>query len=165
MPETTTILFYVFALLTVGFAFIVVFTENVIYSAVSLFASLLGIAGLYVLLHADFLAITQVMIYIGGILILLIFGIMLTSRITNAEIRTTNLGSVPALILSAGVLAILLLVIMKTKWVVKPFEMKEETVRQIGTIMLSEYLLPFEIASIVLLIALIGAAMYARKQD
>jgi NADH-quinone oxidoreductase subunit J len=165
MPETTTILFYVFALLTVGFAFIVVFTENVIYSAVSLFASLLGIAGLYVLLHADFLAITQVMIYIGGILILLIFGIMLTSRITNAEIRTTNLGSIPALILSAGVLAILLLVIMKTKWVVKPSEMKEETVRQIGTIMLSEYLLPFEIASIVLLIALIGAAMYARKQD
>ncbi|HPS64909.1 MAG TPA: NADH-quinone oxidoreductase subunit J [Ignavibacteria bacterium] len=159
MPETTTILFYLFAFLTVGFAFIVVFSENVIYSAVSLFGSLFGVAGLYVLLRADFLALTQVMIYIGGILILLIFGIMLTSRITNAEIRTTNLGSIPAGLISAGVL------IINTKWSIKPEILKEETIRQIGTLMLTDFLLPFEIASIVLLIALVGAAMYARKND
>ncbi len=165
MPETTTILFYLFAFLTVGFAFIVVFSENVIYSAVSLFGSLFGVAGLYVLLRADFLALTQVMIYIGGILILLIFGIMLTSRITNAEIRTTNLGSIPAGLISAGVLVILVNIIINTKWSIKPEILKEETIRQIGTLMLTDFLLPFEIASIVLLIALVGAAMYARKND
>ncbi len=165
MPDITTILFYLFAFLTVGFAFIVVFTENVIYSAVALFGSLLGVAGLYVLLNADFLAITQIMIYIGGILVLIIFGIMLTSRITNAEIRTSNLGPIPAFLATVAVLAILIYVIITTKWLVKTPIENEETIRQIGTLMLSTYLLPFEIASIVLLIALIGAAMYSRKKD
>ena len=90
---------------------------------------------------------------------------MLTSRITNAEIRTSNLGPIPAFLSTIAVLAILIYVIITTKWSIKTPIENEETIRQIGTLMLSTYLLPFEIASIVLLIALIGAAMYSRKKD
>jgi NADH-quinone oxidoreductase subunit J len=140
-----------------------VFAKNVIYSAVSLFVSLLGTAALYLLLRADFLALTQVMVYIGGILILLIFGIMMTTRITDAEIKTTNLSSIPAMFVSAGVFVILIIVLLTTKWNINPPVENDVTVNQIGNLLLSTYLLPFEIASVLLLVALMGAAMYARK--
>ena len=164
MPDINTILFYIFAFLIVSFSFIVVFAKNVIYSAVSLFVSLFCTAALYLLLRADFLALTQVMVYIGGILILLIFGIMMTTRITDAEIKTTNLSSVPAMFVSAGVFVILIIVLLSTKWNINPPVENDVTVNQIGNLLLSTYLLPFEIASVLLLIALMGAAMYARKK-
>ncbi|MEK6571394.1 MAG: NADH-quinone oxidoreductase subunit J, partial [Bacteroidota bacterium] len=73
------IVFYVFALVTVVSAFVVVFSKNIVHSAFSLLFTFFGVAGLYVLLNADFLAVTQLLIYVGGILILLLFGVMLTS--------------------------------------------------------------------------------------
>ncbi|MBN1632725.1 MAG: NADH-quinone oxidoreductase subunit J [Ignavibacteria bacterium] len=164
MPDINTILFYIFAFLIVSFSFIVVFAKNIIYSAVSLFVTLFGTAALYILLRADFLAITQVMVYIGGILILLIFGIMMTTRITDSEIKTTNLSSVPAVFVSAGVFVILIIVLLTTKWNINPPVENDVTVNRIGNLLLTTYLLPFEIASVVLLIALMGAAMYARKK-
>ena len=164
MPDINTIIFYVFAFLIVAFSFIVVFAKNVIYSAASLFVSLFGTAVLYILLRADFMAITQVMVYIGGILILLIFGIMMTTKVTDAEITTSNIGSIPAMFVSAGVFVILIIVLLTTKWNIKTPVENDVTVNQIGNLLLSTYLLPFEIASIVLLVSLMGAAMYARKK-
>ena len=76
------LIFWFIALMTIISASIVVLSNNLIYSAVSLLFTLLGIAGLYVFLWADFIAITQILIYVGGILVLIIFGIMLTHRIT-----------------------------------------------------------------------------------
>ena len=81
--ELFDIVFYLFAFITVVSAFIVVFSKNIIYSAFSLLFAFVGVAGLYVLLYADFLAITQVMIYVGGILVLLLFGVMLTSKLIS----------------------------------------------------------------------------------
>ncbi len=163
MPELTTILFYIFALITVGFAIIVVSTKNVMYSAISLFMSLFGIAALFLLLRADFLALTQIMVYIGGILVLLIFGIMLTTKITDAEIRTSNLSYIPAAFFTTGIFVILIFVLYFTKWKQKTPIQNEETISQIGKAFLSTHVLPFEIASIVLLVALIGAIMFSRK--
>lgn len=164
MPDITTILFYVFSFLVVSFAFIVVFAKNVIYSAVALFVSLFFTAGLYILLRADFIALTQLLLYIGGILVLLIFGIMLTTRITDAEIRTKNLSYIPAALVASGIFIIMMVVILTTKWNIYKEIPTDETISHIGKLLLSTYLLPFEIASVVLLIALIGAAMYARKK-
>ena len=158
-----TILFYIFAIAIIASAVVVVTAKNIIYSAVSLFITLFFIAGLYVLLNADFIAITQIMVYIGGILILLIFGIMLTSKITDVELTTSNLSAVPAIIFTVGITTIIIFVILTTKWNTKPPAVMTETISQIGKLMLTTYLLPFEIASIVLLVALIGSAMYSRK--
>ncbi len=162
MPITT-ILFYVLAFIIVVSAVMVVFNKNVIHSAFALFFTLFAISGIYVLLKADFIAITQIMVYVGGILILLIFGVMLTTKITNVELKTKNLNVIPSVIFSLGIVTILIFIIFSTKWNIKQAVENEETITHIGKALLSTYLLPFEIASVVLLVALIGSAMFARK--
>lgn len=159
----TVVLFYIFALITIGSAVFLVTTKNIMYSAVALFISLFSIAILYILLRADFIAVTQVMVYVGGILVLLLFGIMLTRKVTEVDITTTTLNMIPSIIFAVGITAILVVLMLTTKWNMKAPLNNEATVNQIGKMMLSGYLLPFEVASIVLLVALIGAAMYARK--
>lgn len=158
-----TILFYIFALLTITSAVFLVSTRNIMYSAMALFVTLLSIAALYLLLRADFIAITQIMVYVGGILILLLFGIMLTHRITSVDIKTNNLNVIPAVIFTVGITAIIIVIMLTTKWRITIPMQNETTIGEIGRQLLSSYLLPFEIASIVLLVALIGSAMYARK--
>jgi len=162
MPYTT-ILFYVLALIIVVSAVMVVFNKNVVHSAFSLFFTLFAISGIYVLLKADFIALTQIMVYVGGILILLIFGVMMTTKVTNVELKTKNLNTIPSLVFSIGIVTILIFVIFSTKWNIRMGLESEETITQIGIMLLSKYLLPFEIASIVLLVALIGSAMFARR--
>ena len=162
MPYTT-ILFYVLAFIIVVSAVMVVFNKNVVHSAFSLFFTLFAISGIYVLLKADFIALTQIMVYVGGILILLIFGVMMTTKVTNVELKTKNLNTIPSLVFSIGIVTILIFVIFSTKWNIRLGLDSEETVTQIGIMLLSKYLLPFEIASIVLLVALIGSAMFARR--
>ncbi|RPI18187.1 MAG: NADH-quinone oxidoreductase subunit J [Ignavibacteriae bacterium] len=158
------IIFYVFAVLTVVSAGVVVFSRNIIYSAFALLFTFTGVAGIYVLLNADFIAITQLLIYVGGIMILLIFGVMLTTNVTNVEITTQTLKALPATIVVAIVSALLVSTMVSTKWAVKdPISVESTTINQIGELLLTKYLLPFEIASIVLLIAMMGAAFLARK--
>lgn len=159
----STVLFYIFALVTIGSAVYLVTTKNIMYSAVALFISLFSIAVLYILLRADFIAITQIMVYVGGILILLLFGIMLTRKVTNVDITSNALNVIPSVIFAVGITTILIIIMLTTKWNLKAPLNNEATVNQIGKMMLTGYLLPFEIASIILLVALIGAAMYARK--
>jgi NADH-quinone oxidoreductase subunit J len=158
------IIFYVFAVLTVGSAGVVVFSRNIVYSAFALLFTFSGVAGIYVLLNADFIAITQLLIYVGGIMILLIFGVMLTADVTNVEVTTQTLKALPATIIVAIVSALLVSTVLSTKWITKePVPVDTTTVNQIGELLLTKYLLPFEIASIVLLVAMMGAAFLARK--
>jgi len=159
------IVFWFFVALTIISAFSVVLTKNLVYAAISLLVTFLGVASMYVFLWADFLAGTQVMIYIGGILILLLFGIMLTHRITSVRISHANVqrgvGAAVVLVLFAG----LIWMINITPWKLEPAIEPEQTVETIGTLLMTDFLLPFEVASVLLLGALIGAAVLARKDD
>ena len=156
--------FFLFALITIVSAFIVVFSRSIIYAAFSLLFTFFGVAGLYVLLQADFLAVTQVLIYVGGILVLLLFGVMLTSKVVNVELKTGTIHTVPALILVAIVAGTFAGLFYSTwKGASAPAAGVTSTIRPIGELLMTGYLLPFEIASVVLLIALIGAAMMARR--
>ena len=159
------IVFYVFAFITVASAFIVVFSRNIIYSAFSLLFTFFGVAGLYVLLQADFLAVTQVLIYVGGILVLLLFGVMLTNKVVNVEIKTGTLHTIPALILVAVVAGSLSGLFYST-WrnVGTPAPTMTTTTKTLGEMLMTSYVLPFEIASVILLVALIGAAFIARRE-
>jgi NADH-quinone oxidoreductase subunit J len=159
------LVFYVFAFITIVSAFIVVFSKNVIYSAFSLLFTFFGVAGLYVLLQADFLAVTQILIYVGGILVLMLFGLMLTNKVVNVEIKTGTVQTVPALILVAIVAGTLAGLFYST-WRSAGSSMitLPPTTRTLGEMLMTSYLLPFEIASIVLLVSLIGAAMTARRK-
>ncbi len=156
-------MFYMFAALTIASAGVMVFSRSVIYSAVGLLFTFFGVAGIYVLLAADFVAVAQVMIYVGGILVLLLFGVMLSQRVTGVNMRTETLQTVPAAIVAVGVLFILFRVISKTEWLVKAKTTFEPTTAKLGTLLMTDYLIPFEIVSVLLLGALIGAAFIARK--
>lgn len=157
--------FYLFAFITVFSAFIVVFSKNIMYAAFSLLFTFFGVAGLYALLHADFLAVTQLLIYVGGILVLMLFGVMLTNRVVSVDIKTGSLQTVPALIvvaIVAGSLSGLFYSTWKTAGA-QPSTISTTT-SGIGELLMTTYLLPFEIASVILLVALIGAAMIARRE-
>ena len=162
--ELYSIVFYVFAFITLGSAFIVVFSRNIIYSVFSLLFTFFGVAGLYVLLNADFLAVTQILIYVGGILVLLLFGVMLTNRVINVDIKTSTVQTVPALLVVALVAGSLSGMFYST-WsgAAAPPTTLKTTTPALGELLLTTYLLPFEIASVLLLVALIGAAFMSRR--
>jgi len=164
----TEIVFWFFAILTIGSACVVVFSRNMIYAVFSLLFTFFGVAGIYVLLNADFLAVTQIMIYIGGILVLLIFGIMLTSNITGVDIKSGQTGKIQmffAGIFSLIVIVGLIFIALTTKWYsVVPSAEVYSTIELIGKSLLTNYLLAFESASVLLLIAIIGAALIARRK-
>jgi NADH:ubiquinone oxidoreductase subunit 6 (subunit J) len=152
------------ALLTVGSALVVVLSRDLIYSVFSLLFTFFGVAMLYVLLGADFLAATQVMIYVGGILILLLFGVMLTQKLYNLNLKTEVIQFIPGVLISAGAFATLAWVGWMTPWPQVANRVLLPTTAAIGSQFLRDYLLPFEIASVLLLIALIGAAMLVRRR-
>jgi NADH-quinone oxidoreductase subunit J len=158
------VVFYVFAVLTVLSAGVVVLARSLIYSAFALLFTFFGVAGLYVLLGADFLAATQLLIYVGGILVLLLFGVMLTHKLYDLDLRSEVTQFLPGLIVASGLFAILTVTAFRTQWTVGAGRMPSPTTREIGQLFLSQYLLPFEAASILLLVALMGAAMIVRRK-
>ncbi|MFA6234610.1 MAG: NADH-quinone oxidoreductase subunit J [Bacteroidota bacterium] len=161
-----TILFYVFAALTILPAFVVVFSRSLIYAAFSLLFTFMGVAGLYVLLSADFVAVAQIMVYIGGIMILLVFGVMLTRRATDVEIGTSMMKTMPALIVVGFALGTLVVVLTGAKWLqVENQPQIQGTSLEIGELLMTTFVLPFEVAGILLLVAVMGAALIARKPE
>src|SRR5580704_17357648 len=110
------IVFYGLFVLTVGSAAITAFSRNIVYSAFALFGSFAGVAGIYILLGADFLFIIQIFIYIGGILVVTIFAVMLTQGIAEVNVSNRAVGLVPALITTIAAGAVMLYAIMRTPW-------------------------------------------------
>jgi NADH-quinone oxidoreductase subunit J len=172
-----TILFYAFALAAVGAAAAVALSRNIVRSAFSLLASLLGVAGLYVLAGSDFLAGIQLLIYVGGILVLILFAVMLTHRIADVRLSNASAPGPLAVLVALLVLLVLGLAVGGTIWPVAPAAAGADAlsaaaaaapsppqVRAIGERLGMEDLFAFEIASVLLLAALIGAAHLARKE-
>ena len=162
--EISTAIFYLVAAVTVGSAAMVAFSRNIIHSAFSLLGTFAGVAGLYVFLGADFVAGVQVLVYVGGILVLILFAVMLTHRITDVQITNRAAGRLPALVVVAILFALLVQSIGETAWAKAKEVVYKATTGSIGDLFLGDYLLPFELASLVLLAALIGAVVIARQE-
>jgi len=168
------VVFYVLALIVVGSAGVVVLARSLIYSAFALLFTFFGVAGLYVLLGADFLAATQLIVYVGGILVLLLFGVMLTHKLYDLELKTEVTQFSPGIIIAGGTVGILAWpfgwpfgyygLLFKAQWAVGSGRPPAPTTKEIGQLFMGQYLLPFEAASILLLVALIGAAMIVRRR-
>ena len=160
------ICFYGFALLTVVSAIITVTHRNIMYTAFGLMFAFFGVAGIYVLLNADFLAVTQILVYIGGILVLLVFGVMLTNSMTKVDIKTSTLATLPSAIIVAALAGTMFGLFWNTQWFNGGVQHQqiETTTKTLGQLLLTDFLLPFEIASVVLLVSIIGAAIIARKE-
>src|SRR5690349_19642991 len=162
--SVSTAVFYLIALITVISAGMVAFSRNIIYSAFSLLGTFMGVAGLYVFLGADFVAAVQLLIYVGGILVLILFAVMLTHRITDVQVTNRAAGRIPALIIIGALIYLLIETIKVTPWVKAKEVVYAPTTATIGDLFLSAYLLPFELASLVLLGAMIGAVVLSRKE-
>lgn len=158
------IMFYLFAAITLASAWFVVTTRNVIYSAFFLLFTFFGVAGIYVLLAADFIAVVQIMVYVGGILILLLFGVMLTNTITNVDIRTGASNLLPASIATGILMGAVVSVMWYTEWKIQPTAAPNTTIKELGRLLLTDYVLVFELLGLLLLVALIGAASIARRE-
>ena len=156
--------FWVVTSVTIISALGVVLSNQLIYSAISLLFTLFGIAGLYVFLWADFMTGIQLLVYVGGILTLIIFGIMLTNKISSARLSHTNMQQGIGSVVSVWLLIVLSLVISKTNWYSASSSEPASTVDKIGTLLMTKHLLAFEGISLLLLGALIGAAILARKE-
>ena len=158
-------LFFFFAALTVIPAFLcVVLAKNVIRAAFLLMLSFWGVAGLYGLLGADFILAAQLIVYVGGILVLILYGVMLSRRVANSELPV---GAFPVLTGLAGSIALgifLYRVIERTPWAAAPTPQSTSTLPAIGELFLGKFLLPFELISVLLLAALVGAVLLARKE-
>ena len=158
------IIFWVFAVLMLGSAVIVVHGKNLVRSAFALLATFFSVAVFYVMLGADFLAGAQVLIYVGGILTLILFGVMLTNRIYNLNLETATFQVVPGGLVSLAVFVLLTTVITRTPWSQASIIEDGPTTARIGRSLMTEYVLPFEVASVLLLVALLGAAMLVRRR-
>jgi NADH-quinone oxidoreductase subunit J len=158
------VVFWAFAVLTVASAAVVVLARSLIYCAFALLFTFFGVAAFYVMLGADFLAATQLLVYVGGILVLLLFGVMLTHKLYDLDLRSEVTQFMPGVLVSAGVFVILAATAVKTQWATALPRAPAPTTEAIGNLFMGQFLLPFEAASILLLVALMGAAMIVRRK-
>lgn len=157
--------FWLVVIITVLSAGVVVLSNQLIYSAVALLFTLFGVAGIYVFLWADFMAGVQLLVYVGGILVLIIFGIMLTNRITSVRLSQTNVQQGVGGVVVIWLFLLISFVVLKTPWFQVDAVEPIGTVYGVGTLLMTKYVLPFEAISLLLLGALIGAALLSRKEN
>ncbi|NJN86901.1 MAG: NADH-quinone oxidoreductase subunit J [Leptolyngbyaceae cyanobacterium SL_7_1] len=158
--------FLVLAAMMIGAALGVVLLDNIVYSAFLLGGVFISIAGLYILLNAGFVAAAQVLIYVGAVNVLILFGIMLVNK--SQAFRPLNrawLGRAATAMVCLGLFALLSTMVLSTPWVLSSAETPgDNAIVVIGQHFFSDYLLPFELASVLLLMALIGAIVLARRE-
>ncbi len=155
--------FFGLAGFTVAAALLVVVGRNMVHSAVALIFSFCGVAGIYILLDAEFLAAVQVLIYVGGITILLLFAIMLTTRIA-ARVHVFNEQWLPGALIAAGITALLVYASVTGIQISGEAPLPVETTPALGRLLLTTHVLPFEVASVLLLAAMVGAIILARPE-
>jgi NADH-quinone oxidoreductase subunit J len=167
---TDAFFFYIFAALVLGGAVFTITRRNAVHSAISLIVSLVGVAGLYLLQQAEFLFAVQIVLYVGGIMVLFLFVIMLVNLDQSAKQRQFNRQWSVALLCVAAVGAEIVYFMRKgaSAFQFPPAPAAaastEGNTEQIATVLFSQYLLPFEIASVLLLVAVVGSVVMAKKR-
>jgi NADH-quinone oxidoreductase subunit J len=159
------VLFYSFAAVILAAALLMVTSKNIFHSALYLAFTLFGVAAIFVLLHSYFLAGIQVLIYIGAVVVLTIFVINLTKEITGKTIPQMNGQVIPAILVSILALALIVSAVLKTDWLTRiPASTMEDNTALLGNQLLTNFAVPFEVVSVLLLAALIGAVVIVAKE-
>lgn len=165
--------FYLLGFVIIASAIMVVSLKNIFHCALALIVCLFAVAGIYILLHAEFLAAAQVLIYVGAVSILMIFSIMLTSNLASRKIKQVNKNALSAFLACfLFILGVMYLLITTGReltdgqyyWRFAKEALPVENVLTIGKLLMTQYMLPFEVVSVLLLAALIGAIALAREE-
>jgi NAD(P)H-quinone oxidoreductase subunit 6 len=158
--------FLLLTLLMLGSALGVVLFKNIVYSAFLLGGVFVGMAGLYILLNADFVATAQVLIYVGAVNVLILFAIMLVNKKEDFQpVSGALVRQIATALVCVGLFALLSTMVLTTPWAISTVAPAgDASIVKIGLHFFSDYLLPFEIASVLLLVALVGAIVIARRE-
>jgi NADH:ubiquinone oxidoreductase subunit 6 (subunit J) len=162
MEDTAVIVaFYVLAIITLGSALMVATVRDLVHAVLFLVLSFVGVAGLYITLSADFVAVVQILIYVGAISVLMLFAILLTPR--SGRDNSSVPFAAPLGVLAGLIGAVIIFVGLKTDWAKTPGgNTFETTAGQIGEALLDPYVIPFEVASVLLVVAMLGAILLVR---
>jgi len=172
------VLFYVMGFTALASALVVAASKNLVRSVFMFFVTLFALAGLYVFALADFVAVTQIVIYVGGVLVLMLFAFMLSNKETLNNLQSKDskfitINNMAALLVAALFLIILINAIIKAQpdsidWIQRSWRSnttRTDNMGNIGVNLMTRYLLPFEVISIVLMMALIGSVHLSRKEE
>jgi NADH-quinone oxidoreductase subunit J len=166
MPEAQVgVMYWVLAVIILVSGFMVVSLKNMFHCAICLIICLSGVAGIYILLHAEFLAAVQVLIYVGAVSVLMMFAIMLTHDLASRKIVQTNQNALIAFFVCVmfGLGAFILLHGTRI-WKMSTTALPANNTFTIGKALMTDYMLPFEVVSVLMLAALIGAIVLAREE-
>ncbi|MDH7479041.1 MAG: NADH-quinone oxidoreductase subunit J [Syntrophomonadaceae bacterium] len=158
----TDLIFWILAAAILGSGLAVVSARNLVHAALFMVLTFFGISGIYVLLEADFLAVVQILIYVGAIAVLIIFGVMLTQRENMEETNVSSPHRAVAAAILGVFLALMILAINSTVWLIDPSPALPTTVGPIAELMLSSFVIPFEAAAILLTVAILGAIILSK---
>lgn len=166
-------IFYFFSAFTLVSGILILFTKNVLYAGFALLCTFLGVSAIYVFAGADFLAVTQIMIYVGGILVLILFGIMLTNRIAGQQyVISGSRNIIVAAVFGLTFFFLLVSAILKANvnalgWIQMAARNNtnaaDTTLTTVGENLMTNFILPFEVAGLILMVALMGAAFIASQ--
>ncbi len=143
---------------------IILFTKNIIHAVYALCLTLVGLAGVYVILMSELLAVVQIMLYAGGVVILLVFGVMMTNRLRGEKVVSGNRNQLVGGFISIGLFGLLMKLISNASFETNKTEPTDQ-IRKIGVSFLTDHIVAFELIAFVLLVALIGAAYLAKMAD
>jgi NADH-quinone oxidoreductase subunit J len=160
------VIFVILSAVALGGAVGVVTSRNLFHAALFLVLSFVGVAGFYVLLEAEFLAMVQLLVYVGAISILIIFAIMLSRRMMSSEFKARNEQWLWGLTAAMALFVVLVFVLLSVSWPSAQADVPQNTISQLGQALVSpnQFVLPFEVASVLLLVALVGAVIIARER-
>ena len=142
---------------------IILFSRSVVHAAYALALTLIGVAGVYVLLNAELLAVVQILLYAGGVVILLAFGIMMSNRMKEGQVLSGTKNRLLAAVISLSLFSLLVYLISSTTWRPAAQSMPEAQIEFIGVAFLTEHIVAFELVAFVLLVVLVGAAYLAKR--
>jgi NADH-quinone oxidoreductase subunit J len=156
--------------ITCGSALVMLWTKNILHAALAMFMTMLGLAGLYVLAYADVMAVSHLMIYVGGVLILILFGIMLTNQNSRGDKDQNNLVTEESsrtmpVVIGLAIFAGLVFILARGNFGGVEIADPNSKLSFVGISLLTEYAMPFELVGIYLLIALIGSTYIAKHHE
>ncbi|HEX8575193.1 MAG TPA: NADH-quinone oxidoreductase subunit J [Flavobacterium sp.] len=165
--STVLIVFFVLAAITLSTAFLTIYSKNPIHSAIYLVICFFSIAGHYLLLNSEFLAIVHIIVYSGAIMILFLFTIMLMNLNREDEVHKPRITRVRAIIIFIIMCAVLMVIFINSTPVAdvpEPLGEDYQSIKVLGKVLLNEYMVPFEFASVLLLVAMIGTVLLSKKE-
>jgi NADH-quinone oxidoreductase subunit J len=157
--------FWVLSVLLVGSALAVVLSKNLFHAVLWLALALTGTAGVFLLLHAEFIAAVQLLLYAGGIITVVVFAIVVTERLIGERLSQTNRGVASGALVSVALLAVIVNTLMQRELPSTPLPQLSDVTRVLGEQVLTTFVLPFELLALLMLAAMLGAIYFARPED